>query len=77
MNEDKASAVSALMDDELPRAQRRAFEWHIRLCRECREYLQAYRTSLEVGKSLLPGPDDPLPDDVPQELIDAVLTARK
>ena len=69
--------VLRYLEDDLPGAQRRAFEWHIRMCRECREYLQAYRTSMEIGKRVLPGPDDPLPDDVPEDLIKAVLAARK
>ena len=69
--------VLRYIDDELPAHQRKRFEWHIRLCRECREYLAAYRQSLAIGRAVLPGPDDPVPGDVPEDLVRAVLASRK
>ncbi|MGI9224833.1 MAG: anti-sigma factor family protein [Woeseiaceae bacterium] len=64
------------LDDELPAAQRSVFELHMRLCRECREYLAAYRRAQEVGYSILNSDDEPLPDDVPEDLVKAILDAR-
>ena len=61
---------------ELPAAKVKVFEWHLNICRECREYLAAYRVSIEIGNSALASPDAPPPDDVPQDLIRAVLDAR-
>ncbi len=68
--------VQRYLDDELPAAQRRMFEWHIRLCRECRDYLRAYERSVEIGRALLSGPDEPVPPDVPEDLVKAILSAR-
>ena len=61
---------------ELPASKVRVFEWHLKLCRECREYLAAYRASLEIGRNSLGAPDAPPPDDVPEDLIKAILDAR-
>jgi hypothetical protein len=50
---------------------------HIRLCRECREYLAAYQRTIEVGREVFKSADEALPDDVPEDLIKAILEARK
>lgn len=68
--------VLSYLEDELPGAQRKIFELHMRLCRECRDYLAAYRRAMEIGSAVLPSADDPLPDDVPEDLIRAILEAR-
>ena len=61
---------------ELPAPKVRVFEWHLKLCRECREYLAAYRSSIEMGRRALGAPDAAPPDDVPEDLIRAILDAR-
>jgi hypothetical protein len=45
------------------------------LCRECREYPAAYRRRIEVGREARSA-DEALPDDVPEDLIKAILEAR-
>lgn len=61
------------LEGELPERQEKLFERHLRVCRECREYLAAYERTVDVGKAAL-GPDyEPVPDDVPDDLIKAVL----
>ena len=67
--------LDAYLDGELPDARRRSFEFHIRTCRECREYLAAYRASLELAKKGEALEDDALPD-VPEDLVAAVMAAR-
>ena len=65
------------LDDELSARQRSVFELHMRLCRECREYLAAYRRSIEVSRGVFKLTDEALPEDVPEDLIKAILEARK
>ncbi len=67
--------VLAYLEDELPPRQKWAFEFHLRLCRECREYLYAYRTALAVA--VASGREAPvsLPDHVPDDLVAAVVAA--
>lgn len=69
--------VLSYLDDELPAKQRNIFEWHLRICRECREYLAAYERTIEVGKAALGPADNAVPDDVPEDLVRAVLDARE
>ena len=52
--------------------QRFVFELHIKMCRECRDYLAAYQQARELGKAL--SIDD---GDAPEDLIQAILAARK
>lgn len=68
--------VLAYLEDELPKRQRTVFEFHLKICRECRDYLAAYRRTVELGKAVFADPAAPLPDSVPEDLIKAVLDAR-
>ena len=68
--------VLSYLDDELPKRQRSTFEWHLRICRECRDYLTAYKRTVEVERAVLTSPDGSIPADVPEDLIKAVLDAR-
>lgn len=65
------------LDGELPARQTNLFEWHMRMCRECREYLAAYKQAIELGKAVLGPADEAVPADVPDDLIKAVLDSRK
>ena len=69
--------VLRYLDGELSPQQAKVFEWHMRICRECREYLAAYKRTIEIGKATLGAPDSSVPDEVPEDLVRAVLDARK
>ena len=65
------------LEDRLPANQRRIFELHLKICPECREYLAAYSRSVEVGKVVFQEPAAPVPADVPEDLVEAILQARR
>ncbi len=69
--------VLAYFDGELSERQRFIFNLHLKVCRECRDYLAAYRRTVEVTRRVFDQPDGPLPTDVPEDLVNAVLAARK
>ncbi len=69
--------IMAYLDDELPPAQRRVFDWHMKACRECREYLAAYQRASELAGATLGADHDAVPEDVPEDLVHAILDARK
>lgn len=71
------SFVLQYLDGDLPEKQRYVFELHLKLCRECREYLAAYRRSMEITEAVLTRPDAPVPGDVPEDLVRAILDARE
>lgn len=69
----------AYLDGELDPRARAAFEEHIQACPPCRDYLDSYRRTVELaGTAWSPcGPDDAIPEDAPEELVHAVLEARR
>jgi len=69
--------VLKYLDGELPARQARIFEWHLRICRECREYLAAYKRAIEISKAALGPATGAVPEDVPEDLIRAVLDSRE
>ena len=69
--------VLSYLDGELPARQAKIFEWHLRICRECREYLAAYKRTIELGRAVLGPAHEAVPDDVPEDLVRAVLDSRE
>ncbi len=68
--------ILAYLEGELPGRQRFVFDLHLKVCRECRDYLAAYRRTVAVTKRAFDDDDAPVPDAVPEDLIKAVLAAR-
>ncbi len=64
-------------EDSLPKRQRLVFEIHMKICRECREYLVAFKRSIDVSKRVFADLDERVPDDVPEDLVRAIIEARK
>ena len=60
----------------LPWRQRVLFDLHLAFCSDCRAYLAAYRRAMELGQRVFPKPDEALPEEVPEDLVQAVLAAR-
>lgn len=71
------SFILAYLDGELSKPQKVVFEMHLMMCRECREYLRAYRASLELAKKVNDEELIRLADQVPEDLVTAILAARK
>ena len=62
--------------DRLPLESRGAFDAHLRCCVDCRNYLDSYRKTVELGKQAFASTDeDTLPAAVPESMIRAVLNA--
>ena len=64
------------LDGVLVEAERRVFEEHIDDCPACVNYLDSYRETVRLGSSLCT-PDADVPLDVPEELVQAILSARR
>jgi anti-sigma factor RsiW len=62
---------------ELPDATRQAFEHHLTLCLNCREYLALYLASVEFSRRAFENDDIlAVPAGVPEDLVAAILSAR-
>ena len=75
---DFVEVIMAWLDGELDAATRHVFEEHLAACEDCENYLDSYRTTVALGRSVCDDdPDGPVPDDVPEDLVQAVLAARR
>ncbi len=69
--------ILAYLDDALPPKQRFVFELHLKVCRECREYLRAYRAAVELARQGVAQEDEARLGEVPEDLVRAVLESRQ
>ena len=69
--------ISGFLDGELPASERQPFERHLARCANCARYLESYRSAIALGKGAFDHGDAPVPPDVPDELIDAILRVRR
>jgi predicted anti-sigma-YlaC factor YlaD len=65
--------ISDYIDGKLPTITKAKFIIHLFICRDCRSYIDAYKRSIEMGKSLCDKLDSESQEDVPEELITFVL----
>jgi anti-sigma factor RsiW len=60
---------------ELDEIASQDFERHLAVCPSCRAYLASYRETMKLTREL--AESDEALDDVPEELVQAILAARK
>ena len=66
--------IMSYMDNELPDDQRAEFDRHMAACPSCVDYLKTYEKTVQLAKSCA---DDPVPAEVPESLVQAILAASK
>ena len=66
-------------ENDLEAGERRTFDEHLARCPHCPHYLETYRRAIAMGKDAFAGagPGSPVPAEVPEELVTAILAARK
>ncbi|MCI0586712.1 MAG: zf-HC2 domain-containing protein [Planctomycetes bacterium] len=62
---------------ELAPSQRKEFDAHLAICPSCVNYLDSYRKTVALGKAAYTRTEEPASGQVPEELIQAILAARK
>lgn len=65
------------LEGELAVDQRREFDRHLAVCPSCVHYVETYKSTVVMGKEAFKDPCDPPPQNVPEELIAAILAARR
>jgi anti-sigma factor RsiW len=65
------------LSNELAAESRTQFEYHLSLCINCRKYLRCYEETVKLGKRAFDDEDSALPADVPNDLVKAILAARR
>jgi anti-sigma factor RsiW len=72
-----AEFLDDYVDANLPDARRNVFERHLAFCGECDTYLESYRRTIAIGKSAFDEPGERASKPPPEELVRAILAARK
>ena len=65
------------LSGELSSESRAQFDQHLSLCANCRKYLTSYEETVKLGRRAFADEDAALPSDVPEELVKAILAARR
>ena len=68
-----ADFLDGYLTGELPAGVLVSFERHLELCVNCVRYLAQYRLSIELGRRAFDSSHGSVPDDVPEDLIRAIL----
>ena len=72
-----ADFVADYISGELQAEARVEFDRHLSACPNCRNYLFGYRATIALGRRAFDEDDAHLPPDVPEDLVKAILAARK
>lgn len=72
-----ADFIMDYLGGELPEDTRAGFERHLTRCPNCHEYLAQYRSTIAAGRLAFADPEHEVPAEVPEDLVKAVLAARK
>lgn len=65
------------VEGKLPTDVAAEFEDHLAECPSCRAYLANYSATIRLGRASASHPDEGPPPEVPEELVEAVLEARR
>jgi anti-sigma factor RsiW len=65
--------IGRYRDDDLAPDERESFEQHLAICPSCAAYLKTYEQTILLAKA---SADEPVPPDVPESLIKAILAAQ-
>ena len=73
-----ADFIADYLAGELEVDVRARFEQHLEVCSNCVKYLAGYQAAIDLGRDAFEECGDAsLPDDVPDDLVKAILTARR
>jgi anti-sigma factor RsiW len=71
-----AEFLDDYLSGALPPSRRSLFDEHLHACPDCRNYLDSYRQTVQLEKAAFCEPEGPVPQDVPEALVRAILAAR-
>ena len=69
--------IADYFEGNLSRYSGLKFALHLKMCKPCKSYIDAYRRSKELGKQVFADIDTEVPPEVPEDLVKAVLDAQK
>jgi anti-sigma factor RsiW len=69
--------LSEYLSGELAATERAEFEAHLAECPACVAYLDTYGKTIQLLKAAFARSEDQLPDRMPEQVVQAILAARK
>ena len=72
-----AEFMAAYLSGELVPETTEQFERHLTVCPNCVAYLSNYRQTVSLGHQAFADDDAVLPDEVPDDLVNAILASRR
>ena len=72
-----AEFIADYLSGDLPPQTRVQFDHHLTVCPNCVAYLSNYRDSIALGRRVFTDDEAALPDDVPEDLVRAILASRR
>jgi anti-sigma factor RsiW len=72
-----ADFIADYLSGDLPAGTREGFEHHLSICENCQTYLANYRRAVALGQRAFADDSANVPDDVPDELVNAILQLRR
>jgi anti-sigma factor RsiW len=74
---DVVEFLSDYLTCELDAAARTAFDEHLAECDECVAYIRGYERTVRLARTAFDKLDEPVEQQVPRQLVDAILAARR
>ena len=71
--EEVENFILAYLDNNLSPGTKFKFEFHLKFCKECRDYLVAYRRTIKLSRAALEAEELP---PLPEDLVKAIMEAR-
>jgi anti-sigma factor RsiW len=72
-----ADFIMDYLSNEMPADVAASFDRHLSRCPNCHTYLAQYQATVAAGKEAFADGDASIPDDVPEDLIQAILATRR
>ena len=66
--------IASYRDNDLAPDQRREFDRHLAVCPSCVAYLKTYEQTVLLARA---SAGEPVPDEIPEPLVKAILDARR
>jgi anti-sigma factor RsiW len=66
--------IMGYLENQLPQEERSEFDRHLAVCPSCVNYVKTYERTVLLAKA---SADDPVPEDVPESLVQAILASQR
>jgi anti-sigma factor RsiW len=64
-------------EEKLSAHEQTEFAEHLAECPDCTAYVRSYEETIRLGKGVFANPDAPIPSEVPEALVQAILASRR